>query len=132
TNRLKSIMGAINYIHEKIRPIILLLHPRTQKVVKYLDLQLKMLVLEPVDYLDMIWLINHCDAAVSDSGGVQKEAFFFKKPCVTMRDQAEWVELIEDGVSVLAGADTQNIIQNIIQCTKAMLGKTVEDPLSFY
>jgi len=127
-NRLQSIIEALNYIHENIRPVILPLHPRTQKVVKSLGLELKMLVLEPVGYLEMIWLLKHCDAVVSDSGGVQKEAFFFKKPCVTMRDQTEWVELIEHGVNVLAGADTQKIIQ----CTEAMLGKTIEDPLSLY
>lgn len=110
-NRLKSIIEALNYIHEYIRPVVLPLHPRTQKVVKSLGLELRMLLLEPVGYLEMIWLLKHCDAVVSDSGGVQKEAFFFKKPCVTMRDQTEWVELIEHGVNVLAGADTQNIIQ---------------------
>lgn len=127
-NRLKSIIEALNYIHEHIRPVVLPLHPRTQKVVKSLGLELKMSVLEPVGYLEMIWLLKHCDAVVSDSGGVQKEAFFFKKPCVTMRDQTEWVELIKYGVNVLAGADTQKIIQ----CTEAMLGKTIEDPLSLY
>lgn len=127
-NRLKSIMEALNYIHEHIRPVVLPLHPRTQKVVKSLGLELEMSVLEPVGYLEMIWLLKHCDAVVSDSGGMQKEAFFFKKPCVTMRDQTEWVELIEHGVNVLAGADTQKIIQ----CTEAMLGKTIEDPLSLY
>ena len=127
-NRLKSIIEALNYIHEHIRPVVLPLHPRTQKVVKSLGLELKISVLEPVGYLEMIWLLKHCDAVVSDSGGVQKEAFFFKKPCVTMRDQTEWVELIEHGVNVLAGADTQKIIQ----CTEAMLGKTIEDPLTLY
>lgn len=127
-NRLKSIIEALNYIHEHIRPVVLPLHPRTQKVVKSLGLELKMLVLEPVGYLEMIWLLKHCDAVVSDSGGVQKEAFFFKKPCVTMRDQTEWIELIEHGVNLLAGADTQKIIQS----TEMMLGKTIEDPLSLY
>ena len=127
-NRLKSIIEALNYIHEHIRPVVLPLHPRTQKVVKSLGLELKMSVLEPVGYLEMIWLLKHCDAVVSDSGGVQKEAFFFKKPCVTMRDQTEWVELIEHGVNLLAGADTQKIIQ----CTEAMLGKTIEDPYNLY
>lgn len=128
TNRLQSIIKALNYIHEYIRPVVLPLHPRTQKVIKSLDIELKMTVLEPVGYLEMIWLLKHCDAVVSDSGGVQKEAFFFKKPCVTMRDQTEWVELVEHGVNVLAGADTQKIIQ----CTEAMLAKTIEDPHNLY
>ena len=126
--RLKAIVDALNYIHQNILPVVLPLHPRTQKVVKSLGLKLEMLVLEPVGYLEMIWLLKHCNAVVSDSGGVQKEAFFFKKPCITMRDQTEWVELIENGVNVLAGADTQKIIQSI----QAMLGRVIEDPFNLY
>lgn len=126
--RLKAIVDALNYIHKNILPLVLPLHPRTQKVVQSLGLQLDMLVLEPVGYLEMIWLLKHCNAVVSDSGGVQKEAFFFKKPCITMRDQTEWVELIENGVNVLAGADTQKIIE----FTQAMLSKTIDDPLNLY
>lgn len=126
--RLKAIVDALNYIHKNILPVVLPLHPRTQKVVKSLGLQLEMLVLEPVGYLEMIWLLKHCNAVVSDSGGVQKEAFFFKKPCITMRDQTEWVELIDNGVNVLAGADTQKIIDY----TQAMLNKTIEDPFNLY
>lgn len=126
--RLKAILDALNYIHQHILPVVLPLHPRTQKVVKSLGLKLEMLVLEPVGYLEMIWLLKHCNAVVSDSGGVQKEAFFFKKPCITMRDQTEWVELIEQGVNVLTGADTQKIIEY----TKAMLDKKIEDPLNLY
>lgn len=126
--RLKAIVDALNYIHKNILPVVLPLHPRTQKVVKSLGLQLEMLVLEPVGYLEMIWLLKHCNAVVSDSGGVQKEAFFFKKPCITMREQTEWVELIENGVNVLAGADTQKIIE----FTQAMLNQVVEDPTNLY
>jgi UDP-GlcNAc3NAcA epimerase len=87
-----------------------------------------MLVMEPVGYLEMLWLLKHCNAVVSDSGGVQKEAFFFKKPCITMRDQTEWVELIEHGVNVLAGANTQKIIE----LTQSMIGKLIKDPLNLY
>lgn len=126
--RLKAIVDALNYIHKNILPVVLPLHPRTQKVVKSLGLKLEMLVLEPVGYLEMIWLLKHCNAVVSDSGGVQKEAFFFKKPCITMRDQTEWVELIENGVNVLAGANTQKIID----FTQAMLNKNIEDPSNLY
>ena len=126
--RLKGIIEALNYIHHHIQPVVLPLHPRTQKVVESLGLALEMIVLEPVGYLEMIWLLKHCSAVVSDSGGVQKEAFFFKKPCITMRDQTEWVELIENGVNVLAGADTQKIIE----LTQAMLNKMIEDPLNLY
>ena len=126
--RLKAIVEALNYIHNHIQPVVLPLHPRTQKVVKSLGLALEMIVLEPVGYLEMIWLLKHCSAVVSDSGGVQKEAFFFKKPCITMRDQTEWVELIENGVNVLAGANTHKIIE----LTQVMLNKNINDPFNLY
>ena len=57
----------------------------------------------------MLYLEENCSLILTDSGGVQKEAFFFKKPCVTMRDQTEWVETIEAGWNVLAGADKEKI-----------------------
>ena len=126
--RLKAIIDALNYIHQHILPVVLPLHPRTKKIVKSLGLTLNMLVMEPVGYLEMLWLLKHCNAVVSDSGGVQKEAFFFKKPCITMRDQTEWVELIEHGVNVLAGANTQKIIE----LTQSMIGKLIKDPLNLY
>ncbi|MWQ79667.1 UDP-N-acetylglucosamine 2-epimerase (non-hydrolyzing) [Glaesserella parasuis] len=126
--RLISIVNALNYIHKNILPIVLPLHPRTQKVINNLGLKLNVILIEPVGYLEMIWLLKHCDLVLSDSGGVQKEAFFFRKPCVTMRDQTEWVELIENGVNVLAGADTEKIIH----LTQVMLGKIITDPHQLY
>ncbi|WLF83690.1 non-hydrolyzing UDP-N-acetylglucosamine 2-epimerase [Moraxella sp. ZY210820] len=127
-DRLKSIVEALNYIHDNILPIVLPLHPRTRKVIQNLGLNLKVNLLEPVGYLDMIWLLKHCNLVLSDSGGVQKEAFFFKKPCVTMRDQTEWVELIESGVNVLSGANTRKIIEMV----QNMLGKEINDPYQLY
>lgn len=126
--RLTSIVEALNYIHGNILPIVLPLHPRTRKVIQNLGLNLKVHLLEPVGYLDMIWLLKHCNLVLSDSGGVQKEAFFFKKPCVTMRDQTEWVELIEHGVNVLAGANTENIVEMV----QNMLNKEISDPYQLY
>lgn len=126
--RLTSIVNALNYIHTNISPIVLPLHPRTQKVIKSLGVVLNVHLLEPVGYLEMIWLLKHCDLVLSDSGGVQKEAFFFRKPCVTMRDQTEWVELIEQGANVLAGARTDQIIHLV----QVMLGKEIQDPHQLY
>lgn len=128
TERLKSIVNALNYIHTNISPIVLPLHPRTQKVIKSLGLDLNVHLLAPVGYLEMIWLLKHCDLVLSDSGGVQKEAFFFRKPCVTMRDQTEWIELIEQGANVLAGAKTDKIIHLV----QVMLGKEIKDPNQLY
>ncbi len=58
----------------------------------------------------MLWLLENCRLVMTDSGGVQKEAYFFQKPCVTLRDQTEWVELVDAGVNTLAGADSARIL----------------------
>ena len=126
--RLKNIINALNYIHQNILPVVLPIHPRTKKTIKNLNLDVHVTMIEPVGYLEMLWLLKNSSLVLTDSGGVQKEAFFFRKPCVTMRDQTEWVELIEQGVNVLAGAD----VELIIQSTKRMLGKEIQDQTNLY
>lgn len=112
--RLQSIVSALNLISEE-KTIVLPLHPRTKKVLasKSYKLNPRILVIEPVGYLQMVWLINNASLIMTDSGGLQKEAFFFRKPCVTLRDETEWVELIEHRFNVLAGADAQRIIKGV-------------------
>jgi UDP-GlcNAc3NAcA epimerase len=85
-------------------------------------------VIEPVGYLEMLWLLKYCSLVVTDSGGVQKEAFFFAKPCVTTRDQTEWVELVEAGANCLVGADRTEILAG----TRRMLGQEVHDEGKLY
>ena len=58
----------------------------------------------------MVWLIDNCSLVMTDSGGLQKEAYFFDVPCITMRDETEWVELVEAGANVLVGADKTKIL----------------------
>ncbi|MBD3768238.1 MAG: UDP-N-acetylglucosamine 2-epimerase, partial [Gammaproteobacteria bacterium] len=58
---------------------------------------------------NMVWLIGHCSLFMTDSGGLQKEAYFFAKPCITLRDETEWVELVEAGANVLVGTDKEKI-----------------------
>lgn len=127
-SRLSSIVDALNYIHINILPVVLPLHPRTRNAIKKYNLKLEVTTIEPVGYLEMIWLLKNCSAVISDSGGLQKEAFFFKKPCITIRDQTEWVELIEIGANVLAGYDTQKIINSTLQ----ILDIVVADPQNLY
>ena len=67
-------------------------------------------MLEPVGYFDMICLLRSCQCVFTDSGGLQKEAFFFRKPCITMRPETEWTELVELGVNVVAGLDSRAIL----------------------
>lgn len=113
-DRLSSIVSALNEIHNTIMPVVMPLHPRTKKVLDEYNLTLEVDLIDPVGYLEMIWLLQHCALVLTDSGGVQKEAFFFAKPCVTMRDQTEWVELIDAGVNQLVGAD-HSLIMNAVQ-----------------
>jgi len=108
--RLKDIFAALNEIAEQ-KQIILPLHPRTKKILKELQIDIDNLtIIDPVGYLEMVWLIDNCALVMTDSGGLQKEAYFFEKPCITLRDETEWVELVECGVNSLVGADKEKII----------------------
>lgn len=111
-NRLKSIIHALNYIHINIMPVVFPIHPRTRKLVQQLEIKMLFNIIEPIGYLEMLWLLKHCKMVATDSGGLQKEAFFFQKPCITMRDQTEWTELIDIGANTLVGADQDLIIQS--------------------
>jgi len=109
-NRLKDIFDALDKI-AKEKQVILPLHPRTKNIIEGLELNLENLtIIEPIGYLEMIWLIDNCDLVMTDSGGLQKEAFFFKKPCITLRDETEWIELVNNGFNVLVGADSEKIL----------------------
>lgn len=109
--RLKSIFEALNEI-AKEKQVILPLHPRTKKILENLKLDISNLkIIEPVGYLEMVWLIDNCDFVMTDSGGLQKEAYFFEKQCITLRDETEWVELVECGANTLVGADKYKIIE---------------------
>ncbi len=80
-------------------PVILPVHPRTRKTMHALGLSWPDTVhaVDPVGYLEMVWLESHCRIVLTDSGGVQKEAFFHRKPCLTLRAETEWVELVAAG-----------------------------------
>lgn len=108
--RLVNIISALNEI-ALTKQVILPLHPRTKKILQTGDYDTSNLtIIDPVGYLNMVWLINHCSLVMTDSGGLQKEAYFFAVPCITLRDETEWVELIEKGANILVGADKQKIL----------------------
>lgn len=109
TQRLSQIVDALNTIHEECH-VIVPLHPRTKKLVEKQGLQIKFTTLEPVGYLDMIMLTSNASLIMTDSGGLQKEAFFFGKYCLTLRDQTEWVELIDGGFNKLVGSNRNQIL----------------------
>lgn len=107
--RLTEIVNALNALHQ-ITPVVLPLHPRTRQKLENLSVRLNVHVVDPVGYLEMIFLLKNCRLVLSDSGGVQKEAYFFKKPCMIMRDETEWVELVECGANHIVGADCKRIL----------------------
>jgi UDP-GlcNAc3NAcA epimerase len=105
--RLRSILDGL-VAQAASDPAIASAHPRTADGPWYCAYR-HLHVVEPVGYLEMVWLEAACAAVATDSGGVQKEAYFFGKPCITLRDETEWVELVETGWNRLAGADPDKI-----------------------
>lgn len=106
--RLANIIEALNDIHRHTQ-VIVPLHPRTKKIIESKEINTHFTIIDPVGYLDMISLTSHAAVVITDSGGLQKEAYFFSKYCITLRDQTEWVELVDGGFNVLAGADKKSI-----------------------
>lgn len=94
-------------------PIVLPLHPRTRNIIRNMGLEVKssnLIIIEPVGYFDMLHLEANANAILTDSGGVQKEAYFLKKPCLTVREETEWVETIELGWNTLVEASKDDIV----------------------
>jgi len=108
-SRLKSIVDSLNEINKE-RQVVVPLHPRTAKILESNNINIDFMIIDPVGYLQMVWLIDNCELVMTDSGGLQKEAFFFEKPCITLRDETEWVELIDNRFNVLVGADRVKIL----------------------
>ena len=127
---LQSIFSALLQIQKESNlDIILPLHPRTKKKMEELlgdELLAQMLdsngfkIIPPAGFLDIIALEKNARIIVTDSGGLQKEAFFFKKPCVILREQTEWIEIVENGNARLAGSNKELIVRS----SKEMLEKT--------
>lgn len=116
-NRLTSVVEALNSLenYQAIFPV----HPRTRKASKYLDIEFRphIQLIDPVGYLEMLFLEENSSFIVTDSGGVQKEAYYFKKPCITLRDQTEWEETVKSGWNILVGSDKDKIVESM-RCLK--------------
>ena len=105
---LKNIIEGLNAIHKEI-PIVVPMHPRTRNILAQNYQLPDFTIIDPVGYFDMIMLLKSCEMVITDSGGVQKEAFFFAKHCITLREQTEWVELVENGFNLLVGSDIDKL-----------------------
>ncbi|CAM3417191.1 non-hydrolyzing UDP-N-acetylglucosamine 2-epimerase [Zobellia roscoffensis] len=117
--KLTCIFEALKVIARN-QKVILPLHPRTIKKLENFGIvpDSNIQILEPVGYFEMIWLLINCSCVITDSGGLQKEAFFFKKPCITVREETEWVELIHNKVNFLTGSDKHKIVETFNRIKK--------------
>lgn len=106
--RLQEIVNGLNQINNQTQ-VIVPLHPRTRNILQQYGITPKFTIISPIGYFDMIVLLKNSQMVLTDSGGVQKEAFFFQKQCLTMREQTEWVELVENGFNTLVGSDATKI-----------------------
>jgi len=108
---LKIIIDAIQKSEEKI---IFPIHPRTEKQLKKLKIKnCKLEIIPPLGYIDMLWLVKNSKKVLTDSGGLQKEAYFAKMPCLTLRDTTEWPETLKNGWNRLVKINEKEIIKNI-------------------
>lgn len=111
--RLKSILTALNLISKEVS-VVLPLHPRTKNRIDQLfglNLLSNFHVFDPLPYLEMQRLLMSAECILTDSGGLQKEAYFHRVPCITLRDETEWIETVDAGWNQLVGADTNNILR---------------------
>jgi len=112
-HRLQAIFEALEKISSGGLRVVLPLHPRTRKLYDVLRFSgAKIKIIEPVSYLDMLQLEQQARLILTDSGGVQKEAYWMKVPCITLRDETEWIETVETGWNILAGADRDKIVES--------------------
>lgn len=116
--RLRAIVAALLET-ARSQTVVWPLHPRTKQILQQLGLEQELAsrirLIDPVGYLDMVRLEKHCALVLTDSGGVQKEAFFHQRPCVTVRDETEWTELVEAGWNRLAPPESAETIVRAIQ-----------------
>lgn len=110
---LKEILNALENIAKNFT-VIFPVHPRTKKLIEFYNLDsltTNIVLIEPLSFFDTLALEQSAKMILTDSGGIQKEAFFYNTPCITLRDETEWIETIELGWNILAGANSKNILQ---------------------
>jgi UDP-GlcNAc3NAcA epimerase len=129
--RLRSIFEGLEEISREVQ-VVLPLHPRTRKILENSDLKYNFTMIDPVGYFDMLELLKNCKMVVTDSGGLQKEAFFNQKHCIIVRDETEWVELVENGFAVIVGSDKDKMLSafdtysnSITDFNKNLYGKKI-------
>jgi UDP-GlcNAc3NAcA epimerase len=109
SRKLGQIVEALNQVHREVQ-VICPLHPSTKKVFREEGIVPEFTIYDPVSYLEMLWLLTRCELVLTDSGGLQKEAYFAEKSCITLRDETEWLELVETGANKLVGSVAEKIV----------------------
>ena len=127
--RLLAIVDGLQALARRI-PVVWPLHPRTRGVLQRMGrlagLSASVRLIEPVSYIDMVQLEKYAAAIVTDSGGVQKEAFFYRVPCVTLRDETEWTELVDAGWNRLVPPLNADAVSSAVENAIHSTGKSVE------
>ena len=108
--KLKAIFSGLDEINVQCK-VVMPLHPRTKKIIEENNIETRITIIEPVGYFDMLSLLKHCKMVVTDSGGLQKEAYFNKKHCIIAREETEWVELVENGFAKTVGSNQLKMIE---------------------
>tara|TARA_B110000090_G_scaffold80997_1_gene92219 strand:- start:111 stop:1196 length:1086 start_codon:yes stop_codon:yes gene_type:complete len=107
--KMKEIFAALDVIHQT-QQVVLPLHPRTKKMLTKFKINTKITLIEPVGYFDMLELLKNCTVVVTDSGGLQKEAFFSNKNCIVVREETEWLELVTHNFAKIVGTNKENML----------------------
>lgn len=108
-SKLISIFEGLEEI-SKTKQVVLPLHPRTKNILKKNNLHYNITFIDPIGYFDMLELLKNCNLVITDSGGLQKEAYFNKKHCIIAREETEWVELVTNGFATIIGSDKDKMI----------------------
>jgi UDP-GlcNAc3NAcA epimerase len=128
--KLGPLLAALAAIGNRARPVVLPVHPRTAHVIRDAGLALPagdgLRAIEPLGYLDMIALVARARIVLTDSGGLQKEAFFLGRPCVTLRDETEWVETVTEGANVVAGTHSAGILDAVASWERRLSAGNVD------
>ncbi|WP_417591538.1 non-hydrolyzing UDP-N-acetylglucosamine 2-epimerase [Owenweeksia hongkongensis] len=107
---LKRLLSTVNKINEQL-PVVWPMHPRTKAKLRELEIPVEAKVIDPVGYLQMLPLIQNSKLVLTDSGGLQKEAFYLNKFCITLRKETEWTELVDLGVNRICGSDEDKVLE---------------------
>lgn len=124
TDNIENLTNIVEAISQLNDTVIFPVHPRTLKLLKEYKLYDKLSnfvkLIEPLGFLDFIKLMNHSKMILTDSGGIQKEAYILKVPCITLRENSEWIETVEDGWNILVGTDKNKFVKAIKNFTPSL------------